>query len=216
MMSGVLASSMRIESSLVDDGEIMPALHHVLFVNDHVVAQVIEAELVIGAVGYVGGICGAARLVVQIVRDHADRHPQVAEHLAHPFALKACQIIVDGNDMHALAGQRVQIAGERGDERFAFACSHFGDTALMQHDTAEHLHMKMTLAKHAAHGLAHDGKRLGQQVVQRFAGGQPGAEFFGHTAQLFFRKPAVRVFIRIDFRGDFLKALDFRRVGIAE
>ena len=38
----------------VDDGEVVAALHAVLQVELHVVAQVIEAELVIGAVGDVG------------------------------------------------------------------------------------------------------------------------------------------------------------------
>ena len=35
----------------VDNGEVMPALHAVLQVELHVVAQVIEAEFVVGAVG---------------------------------------------------------------------------------------------------------------------------------------------------------------------
>ena len=38
----------------VDDGEVVPALHVVREVELHVVAQVVEAELVVGAVGDVG------------------------------------------------------------------------------------------------------------------------------------------------------------------
>ena len=194
----------------------MSALHHVLFVDDHVVAQIIEAQLVVGAVGDIGVIGGAALLVVQIVRDYADGHAEVAEHLAHPFALELGEIIVDGDDVHALPGQRVEVAGQGGDERFALAGFHFGDAPLMQHDAAEHLHMEMPLAQHAAHGLAHYGERFGQQIVERFAGGKPRAELRRHAAQLFFGEPAVRILIRINLGGDFLKALDFRRVGIAE
>ena len=51
MISGVRASSIRIEVDLVDDGEDMAALHHVLNTILHVVAQIVEAQLVVGAVG---------------------------------------------------------------------------------------------------------------------------------------------------------------------
>ena len=45
---------------LVDDRVIVPALHHVLQVVLHVVAQIVEAEFVVGAVGDVGGVGLAA------------------------------------------------------------------------------------------------------------------------------------------------------------
>ena len=62
MISGVRASSIRIEVDLVDDGEDMAALHHVLEPVLHVVAQIVEAELVVGAVGDVAGVgCLALR-----------------------------------------------------------------------------------------------------------------------------------------------------------
>ena len=51
MISGVRASSIRIEFDLVDDGVDVPALDHVLQPVLHVVAQIVEAELVVGAVG---------------------------------------------------------------------------------------------------------------------------------------------------------------------
>ena len=56
MISGVRASSIRIEFHLVDDGVDVAALDHVLEPVLHVVAQIVEAELVIGAVGDVAGV----------------------------------------------------------------------------------------------------------------------------------------------------------------
>ncbi len=41
---------------LVDDGVVVPALDAVLEPDRHVVAQVVEAELVVRAVGDVGGV----------------------------------------------------------------------------------------------------------------------------------------------------------------
>ena len=46
----------------IDDGEIVAALHAILQIELHVVAQVVEAELVVRAVSDVGGVGGAALL----------------------------------------------------------------------------------------------------------------------------------------------------------
>ena len=45
MISGVRASSIRDRVDLVDDGEVVAALHHVVGRVRHVVAQVVETEL---------------------------------------------------------------------------------------------------------------------------------------------------------------------------
>ena len=83
MISGVRASSTRIEFDLVDDGVMVPALHHGLERMAHVVAQIVEAELVVGAVGDVAGIGVAALRVVQAGHDHA--HAQAEEPVDGPI-----------------------------------------------------------------------------------------------------------------------------------
>ena len=57
---------------LVHDGEGVAALHHLLLVDGHVVAQVVEAHLVVGAVGDVRGVGRAALLGRQPVDDEPD------------------------------------------------------------------------------------------------------------------------------------------------
>ena len=57
---------------LVDDGEVVAALHQVVERVRHVVAQVVEAELVVGAVGDVGGV-GDAPLVGRHLRTGSRR-----------------------------------------------------------------------------------------------------------------------------------------------
>ena len=74
---------------------------------------------------------------------------------AHPFGVAAGEVIVDGDDVHAASGQRIQESGERGDERFAFAGLHLGDFAFVQHDAADQLHVEMAHAQRAAAGFAH-------------------------------------------------------------
>ena len=59
---------------LVDHREVVPALHHRLEVELHVVAEVVEPELVVGAVGDVGPVGHLPLLVVELVLDDADAH----------------------------------------------------------------------------------------------------------------------------------------------
>ena len=184
MISGVRASSTRIEFDLVDDGEFMPALHHLRHVVFHVVAQIVEAEFVVGAVGDVGGIGLAALVVVEAVHDHADAHAEEAVDLPHPFGVAAGEIVVDGDDMDALAGERVEIDGERRDQRLAFAGAHLGDRAFVQHHAADQLHVEMALLQRALGRLAHGGEGGNGEIVERLAGGELGAERLGLAAQL--------------------------------
>ena len=57
---------------LVDDGKRMAALDHFLFIDGHVVAEVVEAELVVGAVGDVGGVGRSSLGGGQVMDDQAN------------------------------------------------------------------------------------------------------------------------------------------------
>ena len=103
---------------------------------------------------------------------HADAHAEEAVDLAHPFGVALGEIVVDGDDMHALAGERVEIDGERGDERLAFAGAHLGDRAFVQHHAADELNVEMALAERALGRLAHRGEGGDEQIVERLAGGE--------------------------------------------
>ena len=107
------------------------------------------------------------------MHDHAGREPQEVVDLAHPFGVALGQVVVDGDDVDALAGERVEIDGQGGDQGLAFAGLHLGDAALVQHDAADELDVEMALAERALGGLANGGEGLGQEVVQRLAVGQP-------------------------------------------
>ena len=172
MISGVRASSIRIEVDFVDDGEDVPALDHVLQPVLHVVAQIVEAELVVGAVGDVAVVCLLALLVVEAVHDDADREPEEVVDLAHPFGVALGQIVVDGDDVHAAAGERIEIDRKRRDQRLAFAGLHLGDLAFVQDHAADQLNVEMALAERALGGLAHGGECRHQEIVERRAVGE--------------------------------------------
>ena len=69
----------------------------------HVVAQIIEAELVVGAVGDVAAVGVLALLIVEIVDDDADGQAEELVEAAHPFGVAFGEVIVDGDDVNALA-----------------------------------------------------------------------------------------------------------------
>src|SRR5690606_17960667 len=97
---------------LVDDGEVVAALHHVAGLPGHVVAQVVEAELVVRAVGDVGGVLFATFGRGLAGDDAAGGHAEGAEDAAHQFRLVAGQVVVDGDDVDAARGDGVQVGGE--------------------------------------------------------------------------------------------------------
>jgi hypothetical protein len=103
------------------------ALHHLRALVLHVVAQVVEAEFVVGRVGDVAVIGGLALFVIDSVHDHADGQAEEIVQLAHPLGVALGQIVVDGHDMDAAAGERVQIDRQRRDQRLALARLHLRD-----------------------------------------------------------------------------------------
>jgi len=80
--------------------------------------------------------------------------------------------------------ERVQVGGQRRDERLALAGAHLGDPAAVQHHAADHLDVVVALAERALRGLAHRGERLGQQIVERRTVLDLLAEHAGARAQV--------------------------------
>ena len=148
----------------------MTALHVVRKVMLHVVAQVVETVFVVGAMRDVATVGHLAIRIVQIVLDHADRQAQEAVEAAHPLRVASCQVIVDRDDMHALARERVEIGRQRGHKRLAFARLHFSDAPGVQHHAADELHVEVT-QQHASAGFADYRESLREDAVECFAVG---------------------------------------------
>ncbi len=122
----------------------MLALHQVLGVLSHVVAQIVEAELVVGAEGDVGQVSLAALGAVgAVLVDAVDA--QSVEHVdgTHPLRVTLGQVIVHRDHMHAVACERVEEHGQRGGECLSLAREHLGYLSLVQDDSSEQLHVKV-------------------------------------------------------------------------
>ena len=180
---------------LVDDGVVVLALDHLLETEAHVVPEVVEAELVVGAVDDVGaiGVVAGARpergepdvrrgmgrvvAVRHLVLDDADLEAQRVVDRPHPLGIAPGQVVVHGDDVRARAGQRVQIGGEGCHQGLALAGGHLGDLPLVQHHPAHELDVEVPQAHRAARGLPHRREGLGQEVVELGAVGKPLAQF---------------------------------------
>ncbi len=187
---------------LVDDRVAVAALHAVLELPGHVVAQVVEAELVVGAVGDVGGVLLAARGRVHVREDHAHLEPEEVVHPPHPLGVALGQVVVDRDDVDALAGHRVEVGREDAGERLALTGLHLGDVAQVQRRAAHQLDVEGPLAEGALGGLADGGEGFGQQVVERFAVRVPLPELIGHGPQLGVAHRDEVVFNGVDLLAD--------------
>jgi len=161
---------------LVDDGEVVAALHGLVEGPRHVVAQVVEAELVVGAVGDVRGVLDPALVGTLAVEDAARGETHEPVHAAHQLRLVGGEVVVHRDHVDALALQRVQVGREGGDERLALTGLHLGDVAEVQGGPTHELDVEVALAEGAAGGLTHRGEGLRQQPVEGLPVGQARAE----------------------------------------
>ena len=182
----------------VDDAEGQRTLHLLLHLVDHVVAQVVEAVFVVGAVGDVGGVRGLLLIVRHLRQVDAGGEAEKAVQPPHRFRVAAGQVVVHRHHVHALAGQRVQIGGQRRHQRLALAGAHLGDLAVVQYHAADHLDVEMAHAEHPLRRFAHHGEGFRQQLVERFAVFEPRLEFGGLAGQLGIGQFLHRRFQRID------------------
>jgi hypothetical protein len=140
-------------------------------VEHHVVAQIIEAELVVGAVGDVGGVRLLLEIVLHLREIHADAHAEKPVDLPHPVGVALREVVVDRDDMHADAGECIEVCGQGRDERFAFARSHLRNLSVVQRYAAEELDVEVAHVEHALAGLAYDGESLRQYFLEGLAAG---------------------------------------------
>ena len=126
--------------NLIDDGIVVLALHEVGGRHGHVVAEVVEAKLVVGTKGDIGLVGAAALLAVGLVLvDAIDGEAVELIERAHPLGVALGEVVVDSDDVDTIARESVEEDGERGDEGLTLTRGHLGDLALMKHLTTKDL-----------------------------------------------------------------------------
>jgi hypothetical protein len=146
------------------------ALDLPLAAHRHVVAQVVEAELVVGAVGDVRGVLLALVGGVEVTGDdQADAEAQPAVQPAHPLGVAGGQVVVDGDEVGPAAAEAVEVGRKGRDERLALTGLHLGDPAEVEGGTADQLDVVVALAQHPLARLADHRERLDEEVVEVLA-----------------------------------------------
>ena len=153
---------------LIHDGVVVPALDQLVRAPRHVVAQIVEAEFVVGAVGDVRRVLLAPGGRVLPCEDHAGFQPQEAVHAAHEVRLVLGQVVIDRHHVHALAAQGIQVGGSRGDEGFALTGLHLGNVAQVQCRTAHELNVVVPLPQGPRRRFTYRREGFRKQTVQGF------------------------------------------------
>jgi len=167
---------------LVNDGIIQLPLDPEALVLHHVVPEIIKTELVVGSVGDIAPVGHLALVGRQVMLDDPHLESQELVYGSHPFGVAPGQVVVDGDDMYAVAAEGVQVYRERRDQGLSFTGLHLGDPALMEHDASHHLHVKMPHAKGPHRGLTGQGEGFGKQAVEGLTLLYALAELRGHGA----------------------------------
>ena len=200
----------------VHDAVIQFPLHHLVLVHHHVVTEVVKTELVVGAVGDIRLVRSLPFREIDLVYDQADGQAQEIIDTAHIDTVAAGQIIVDGDHMNALAGQRIQIYRQGRHQGLAFTGTHFRNLAPVQHHAADQLHIKMPHAGHALGRFPHHRKRFRQNVVEGLAFLQTQFEFRRLRLQVGVAHPLHVRFQRVDLIHDGPDIFQFLFIGISE
>ena len=135
---------------------------------------------------------------------------------AHPLGVAAGQVVVDGDEVHALAADAVEVGGQRGHEGLALTGLHLGDPAEVEGGPAHHLDVVVTLTDDPVGGFAGDGERLDEQIVERGAVVELLSELGGLALQLLVRQTLHVVGQCVDVGDDALQRLEFLAFSRAE
>ena len=127
---------------LIDDGEIVTALHEVVGRECHVVTQIVEAELIVRTEGDIRLVSLAALGGVGLVFvDTVDGESVELIERSHPLRVTLGEVVVDRHHVHAVACEGVEEHGERSHEGLTLTGSHLSDLALVEGDATEELHV---------------------------------------------------------------------------
>ena len=216
-MSGVRASSMRIESTSSTIAKLWPRCGLFLERSAHVVAQVVEAELVVRPVGDVRRVrLALERRVVDVGEHHADLEPEEPVDAAHPLGVALGEVVVRGHLVDAETGDRVEVRREGRDQGLALTGLHLGDPAEVERGAAHQLHVEVALTERPPAGLADGGERLGEEVVEVLAPLEAAPELVGLRAELLVGEALHVGLERVDLRDDRLQELEFPALARVE
>ncbi|MNC10300.1 hypothetical protein D3C75_579390 [compost metagenome] len=200
----------------VHNGIIKGPLHHLLFIQNHIVPQVIKAELIVRTIGNITGISSLLVLMAHLCQVQAYCHTEEIIYFAHFVTAHGGQIIIDRYQVDAFAGQCIQIQRQSSCLGFTFTGFHFGNPPAVEHHTTDQLHIKVAFAQHPFGGFPDDSKSIGEDIVQLFPFSHPFLQHFGLRTQLLVGHGLIFRFKGVDDFHVPHHLLDFSLVGVAK
>ena len=201
---------------LVHDGEVQLSLNQLFLIGHHVVPQVVETELVVGSVCDIAAISRLPVFSFNGVGHAAHGESQEVVDLSHPFRVTACQVIVDGNYVHALAGECIQVCRQGCHQGLTFTGLHLGNSSLMKNHTADELHPEVLHAYRTPRTFPAYRKGFRQKVVQGLPVGQSVLKLLSFSPQLVIRQLLHILVVSLDTVDNLLHLPDFLRIKISE
>ena len=182
----------------------------------HVVAKVIETKFVVRSVSDVARISSLLCISRHPRLDCVDCQSKVHVKRRHPFHVTTRQVIIDGDDVDALAFKCVQVRRQRGNKRLTFTGHHFSDTAKVQHHAADQLYVVMTHAHMPLAALATNREGILKNVIKTFAIAKSLTKHLRLLRQFFIAERSVLRFKRGDRFGTSLKLRDLTSICRSE
>ncbi len=131
-----------------------------------VVAQEVESEFVVCSVCDIGVVLLLSFGIVELCVDASCFESERVEDSSHPCGVSLSEVVVDGDDMDAFFVERIQRGGQCCDQRFSFACFHFGDVSFVEGNSSDDLHIEVRLLERSRSGFAHEGEGLREEGVE--------------------------------------------------
>ena len=119
---------------LVNQRTVERTVNEIRHVTREQIAQVIEARFLGGHVSHVAEIRATPLVGSHPLLDDADREAKPAVDRTHPLRVSSSEVIVEGQHVNALAGERVQRCRHHGRKRLPFAGLHLDDGAAAECD----------------------------------------------------------------------------------
>ena len=92
---------------LVNDTEMHSPQNQLFLVDNHIIAQIVKSQFIIGHISNVALICLLALLGSHTVQNHTHGESQEFVNLSHPFRVTLCQIVIDRDHMYAFSFQSI-------------------------------------------------------------------------------------------------------------
>ncbi len=155
------------EIGLVHDHVVEGPLDRLGRVDDQLVAEEIEARLLRGDIGDIGGVGGSP-----VVAAHSLGHGRRGEteepiDRPHPCGVASGQVVVRREHVHAAPGERVERRGQDRNERLSLAGRHLREPPLVERGGGQHLDVERPESKDPRARLSPEREELRQEVVER-------------------------------------------------